>query len=262
LTGVFVLTSPRKTGDDRWRYVRAVFAAAENEKISNPRWLVVDGTADDAAELSAIAGPTWGVVRYERPDGQWLGGNKWPYWRLLELAHELTPPGDEALLLEDDLEFAPNALLRMLTLQVPRDVNAISFFAGFLFKQPQMPPGLWRTPAPAPGCQAIKFSRTTLELLTRWKTVDDEWQKYNESDVALQLAHERLRLRFASHLPDVVQHVGNVSAVAHGMMGEAGIDGALELAAADRSLVERTSVNYVGPHFDCLRLFARHDRYL
>jgi hypothetical protein len=41
----------------------------------------------------------------------------------------------ERPLLEDDLEFPPNALLRMLTLPVPRDVNAILFFNGFLFRQ-------------------------------------------------------------------------------------------------------------------------------
>lgn len=261
MTGLFVLTSPRKT-DDPWHYVRAVFAAAELEKTPNPKWLVVDGTTDDVEQLSQIAGPSWGVVRYERPAGQWLGGNKWPYWRMIELAHELTPPGDEALLLEDDLEFAPNALMRMLLLRNPRDVNVVQFFNGFLFRQPKMHPGLWRVPAPVQGCQALKFSRETLELLVRWAKKDDEWQKYNESDVALGLAQERLLLRFASHLPDVVQHIGNVSAVSHGMMAEAGINGAVELATADRSLSERTSVNYVGPHFDCMRLFVRNDFFL
>ncbi len=261
MTGVFVLTSPRKM-DDPWHYVRAVIAAAETEHIPHPKWIVVDGTPDEAEQLVSIAGPSWGVVRYERPPGQWIGGNKWPYWRLIELAHELTPTGDQALLLEDDLEFAPNSLLRMLTLQVPRDCNAILYFNGFLFRQKQTHPGLWRTPAPVQGCQAIAFSRTTLELLVRWARDDDEWQKFNESDVALGLVQERLRLRFASHLPDLVQHVGNVSAVQHGMLDEAKIDDAEVVSLADQSLRNRTSLNYVGPHFDCMRLFARHDLYL
>jgi hypothetical protein len=258
VNGLYVLTSPRKTGDDPWHYVRGVFAAAESERTPNPRWLVCDGTAEDVQQLSAIAGRSWTVVRYDRPEGQWLGGNKWPYWRLIELAAELTGPGDEALLLEDDLEFAPNALLRMLSLPVPADCHVVSFFNGFLFRQPKLHPGLWRTPAPVQGCQALKYSRAALELLVRWKASDFEWQKFNESDIALGLAQERLRMRFACHLPDVVQHVGNVSAVSHGMMIEAGIT---EVSAADRSLAERTSINYVGPHFDCMRLFAFHDLY-
>ena len=260
MTGVFVLTSPRKMPDP-WHYVRAVIAAAATERTLNPLWFVVDGTQADVEQLAELA-PGWGVVRYERPEGQWLGGNKWPYWRMLQLAHEITPPGDDALLLEDDLEFPPNALLRMLTLPVPRDVNAILFFNGFLFRQKQTHPGLWRTPAPVQGCQAIKFTRPTLELLTRWATDDDEWQKYNESDVALGVVQQRLRLRFASHLPDVVQHIGNVSAVQHGMIQEAGITDGETLSAADVSIRDRTSVNYVGLHFDCLRLFNCHDFYL
>lgn len=260
MTGVFVLTSPRRM-EDPWHYARGVIAAAAEERTLNPLWFVVDGTQDDVQQLLAIA-PGWGVVRYERPEGQWLGGNKWPYWRLLQLAYEVTPAGDDALLLEDDLEFAPNALLRMLSLPVPRDVNAILFFNGFLFRQKQTHPGLWRTPAPVQGCQAIKFTRPTLELLTRWAANDYEWQKYNESDVALGVVQQRLRMRFASHLPDVVQHIGNVSAVQHGMIEQAQITDGETLSAADVSLRDRTSLNYVGPHFDCLRLFNAHDLYL
>ncbi len=261
MNGLFVLTSPRKT-DDPWHYVRAVFAAAEAEGTPNPRWLVVDGTSEQAEQLQGIAGPSWTVVRYERPDGQWLGGNKWPYWRMIELAHELTGPGDAALLLEDDLEFAPNSLMRMLTFPCPRDVSAVMFFNGFLFKQPKQHPGLWRTPAPVQGCQAIQFSRQTLELLVRWKAADFEWQKHNESDVALGVAQQRLRLRFAAHLPDVVQHVGSVSLVGHGMLAEAGITDPGQIALTNDSVRDRTSCNYAGPHFDCMRLYARHDLYL
>lgn len=262
MNGIYVLTSPRKTGDDPWRYVRAVVAAASLEAIDNPKHIICDGTFDDVQELRTVTGPDWTIHRYERPPGQWLGGNKWPYWRLLEIAFATSAPGDDALCLEDDLEFPPNSLLRMLLLKIPRDVGVVQFFSGFLFRQPRMHPGLWRSPAPVQGCQALKYSRETLALLVRWKHEDAEWQKYNESDVALGLAQERLRIRFANHLPDVVQHIGDVSAVSHGMLAEAGIDEGQELSVADRTLAERTSVNYVGPHFDCMRLFARNDLYL
>jgi len=261
VTGLYVLTSPRKTGDDPWRYPRAVIQAAADERIQNPRFFVVDGDDDQAAQLRAIAGPLWNVVRYSRPPGQWLGGNKWPYWRLIETALTASNVGDGAVLLEDDLEFAPNALRRMLLFEVPPDVDAVSFFSGFLFRQAQMPIGLWRTPAPIAGCQAIKYPFQTLALLVRWAKEDFEWQKFNESDVALGLTQERLRLRFAHHMPDPVQHVGSVSLVSHGMATEAGIVAPDQLAALDHTLASRQSMNYVGPHFDCLRLFGRDDVY-
>lgn len=261
MTGLYVLTSPRRTADDPWDYVRAVISAAKEENLPCAKHLIVDGTADEARTVAALA-PGWAVLRYDRPDGQWLGGNKWPYWRLLEIANQLTGAGDDALTLEDDLEFAPNSLTRMLLFPVPEDVSVVQFFSGFLFKQAQMPPGLWRTPAPVQGCQALKYSKKALDLLVKWKESDVEWQKFNASDDALGLAQERLRLRFAHHLPDVIQHIGNVSAVAHGMLRQAGIDDKIEADRCDKTLSDRTSANYVGKHFDCLRLFSRHDLYL
>jgi len=239
---------------------RAVIDAADAEDIGNPKHLIVDGTEDQAAALAGIA-PGWDVHRHARPDGQWLGGNKWPYWYLLEIARANTAPGDEALCLEDDLEFATNAIQRMLLLRIPRDVHVMQFFSGFLFRDPKTPPGLWRSPAPVQGCQALKFGRATLDKLCEWKR-NPEWQKFNESDVALGLAQQRLALRFANHLPDIVQHVGDVSAVSHGMMAEAGITDGASVDVANQSLAERTSRTYVGPDFDCLRLFARSDLYL
>ncbi len=264
MTDLFVLTSPRKTGDDPWRYVRAVIKQVEEEKIGNEnhQHLVVDGSLGDELALRSIAGPTWYVYRYDRPEGQWLGGNKWPYWYLLQIAASFAHrDGDAAVVLEDDLEFAPNSLRRMLLFPIPNDVNVVQFFSAFLFRQKKMPIGLWRTPAPVAGCQALKFSAATLQVLCRWKSEDAEWQKYNESDVALGLAQQRLGIRFAHHLPDVIQHIGDISAVNHGMLLEAGIKSGDELYAADRTLAERTSMNYVGPHFDCMRLFGRDELY-
>jgi hypothetical protein len=258
VNGIYVLTSPRKTGDDPWRYVRAVIDAARAEDLENPKHILVDGTADEAATVSELA-KGWIVHQYQRPDGQWLGGNKWPYWRLLEIAFDATAVGDEALILEDDLEFPVNALQRMLLLRIPRDVSVVQFFSGFLFRQPETQPGLWRSPAPVQGCQALKYSRSTLQILKAWKN-HPEWQKFNESDTALGVAQQRLGLRFANHLPDVVQHIGSVSAVSYGTMKQAGIaDDSTDLEICDRSLGGRVSVNYVGKNFDCLRLFARHD---
>ncbi len=259
MTGLFVLTSPRKM-DDRWHYVREIVHQAQVEKLDNPKWMVVDGTPEDLVELQALA-PAWNICRHDRPIGQWLGGNKWPYWRLLELAKEETRDLDEALLLEDDLTFPINALTRMVTLRNPRDVDVMQFFSGFLFKERQTFPGLWRTPAPVQGCQALKYSAAALARLVDWSK-NPEWQKFNESDVALGLAQQRLGLRFANHLPDIVQHAGDVSRVSQGMLVEAGIDDQATKDIASKSLAGRTSATYVGDNFDCMRLFCRHDLFL
>lgn len=259
MTGIYVLTSPRKMSD-RWAYVKTVIAQAKIEQIDNPKWLVVDGTPEDLVELQEIA-DGWNICHYQRPAGQWLGGNKWPYWRLLQLANEETSHLDEALTLEDDLTFPINALTRMVTLRNPRDVDVMQFFSGFLFTQKETHPGLWRTPAPVQGCQALKYSAAALDRVVQWSK-HPEWQKYNESDVALGLAQTRLGLRFANHLPDIVQHAGAVSHVSQGMLVEAGITDQLTRDVATKSLAGRTSATYPGDAFDCMRLFGRHDLYL
>jgi hypothetical protein len=259
VTGLFVLTSPRKM-EDRWKYVRAVVAQAVREKLDTFKWLLVDGSAEDAIELQTVA-PGWNVFQFQRPDGMWLGGNKWPYWRLLQLAEEETEDLDEALVLEDDLTFPINALTRMITLRNPRDVDVMQFFSGFLFKDKETYPGLWRTPAPVQGCQALKYSVDALRRLVAWAG-NPEWQKFNESDVALGLAQTRLGLRFANHLPDIVQHAGDVSHVGQGMLVEAGITDEATKEIATKSLAGRTSATYPGDNFDCMRLFNRHDLYL
>lgn len=259
MTGLFVLTSPRQT-KDRWQYVRAVVAQAEREQLDAKKWLLVDGSVEDAVELQTVA-PGWNIFRFDRPAGMWLGGNKWPYWRLLELAEEETNDLDEALILEDDLTFAINSLTRMVTLRNPRDVDVMQFFSGFLFTQKETFPGLWRTPAPVQGCQALKYSVNALRRLVAWSK-NPEWQKFNESDVALGLAQQRLGLRFANHIPDIVQHAGEASRVAEGMLIEAGIDDQATKDIASKSLAGRTSATYIGDHTDCMRLFSRHDLYL
>ncbi len=255
--GIFVLTSPRET-EDRWQYVRHVTEHISYEHLSpGPRHIVVDGSDADVAELEQICGSLWQVTRYERPSATWLGGNKWPYWKLLRVARDATPADGEALVLEDDLTFCKNAVRRMLMLEVPFDVDWLQFFSAWLFPTPHTHPGLWRSPATLQGCQALKFPRRTLERLCAWAEKDPEWQKYNESDVALGLATERLDLRCANHMPDLVQHAGHYSAVSAGMMVEAGISDELERAAATDSLRGRVSVNF-SPQFDAMKLFAHH----
>jgi hypothetical protein len=258
VTGIYVLTSPRKTADP-WEYLLGVVDHINGEQLTNPKCIVVDGTDDDVVELTRLA-PGWIVKRYVRPgSGTWLGGNKWPYWHLLRWARDCGGD-DDALVLEDDVVFCVNAVRRMLLLEIPPDVDWLQFFSAWMFTAPNAHPGLWRSPALVQGCQALKFPARTLEKLIAWEEHDPEFQKYNESDVALGLAQQRLGLRCGNHMPDLVQHVGQSSNVSHGMHKEAGIDGSSPAAIANHSLVGRVSVNF-SRQFDAMKLFARHDLY-
>ncbi len=259
--GVFVLTSPRKT-EDPWQYIKALTKHVATEDFPGPKWIVVDGTPEQAAELAGVVTGAWAIERFARPEGMWLGGNKWPYWKLLELALDQVGADGEASVLEDDIEFCLNALTRMSLFPIPPDVDLAQFFSAWVFGVglAEPTPGLWRTPTPLAGCQAIKFPARTLKKLVAWGKVP-EWQKYNESDVALGLAIQRLSMRIGTHMPDIVQHVGDVSVVAHGMLSEAGVTDELTRAVADRSLGGRISINFPGKHFDAMKLFSRHDLY-
>jgi len=262
MTGVFVLTCPRKT-EDPWQHARSVTAAVDAEQLDCPRFVVVDADEGRVAELRKILPDHWEIERYARPEtGTWIGGNKWPYWRLLEVALDVVGEGGEAITLEDDVEFCTNAVTRMLTFPIPRDVDAVQFFSAWLFgiglAEPH--PGLWRTPCLVQGTQAIKFPGRSLKKLVAWGR-SDEWQKFNESDVALGLAQQRLGLRIANHLPDIAQHTGHVSVVSHGMLVEGGISDDDTRDRADHSLADRTSKNFPGTAFDAMRLYARHDLY-
>jgi predicted amidohydrolase YtcJ len=136
----------------------------------------------------------------------------------------------------------------------------VQFFSAWLFgiAVAEPTPGLWRTPATVQGCQAIKFPARTLKKLVAWARLP-EWQKFNESDVALGLAQQRMSMRIANHMPDIVQHTGHVSVVSHGMLEEAGITDEFTRNLASASLPGRVSANFPGKHFDAMKLFSRHD---
>ncbi len=260
MTGIFVLTCPRKT-DDPWQHAKTVAAAVDVEQLACPHVFVVDASEEKCEQLAELLPDHWRIERYERPGaGTWIGGNKWPYWRLLEVALDVVGESGDAVTIEDDVEFCRNAVTRMLTFPIPRDVDAVQFFSAWLFGVgiAEPVPGLWRTPCVVQGCQAIKFPGRTLRKLVAWSR-SPEWQKYNESDVALGLAQQRFGLRIANHLPDIVQHTGAVSAVSHGMLDEGGISDEMTRARADDSLADRTSKNFPGRDFDAMRFYARHD---
>lgn len=270
---IFVLTSPRATTDP-FAYLRAMVDQINHEGVSCEKHVVVDSVEQLAFEdlVAEDRFASWTLHRHERAANAFKGGNKLPYWHLLELALE-TGAGD-VVALEDDLELCTNACTRMLSFPVPADVAWTQFFSAWTFRDERVAgidplrtwkahPGLWRPPSMLQGCQAIKFPRRTLKELVAWRRYDEHWQMYNESDVSLGLAQQRLGMRGSCHQPDLVQHIGDSSLVAHGMLDEAGITdaAALERGYADASLGGRRSATYPGKGFDAMRLYARNDFY-
>ncbi len=271
MSGVWILTSPRAS-DEPFAYFEHLAQQIDRESPTCERHVVVDAGEEVFAELVGNTGleAPWQFHRYERPLGTFKGGNKLPYFHLLELARAQAPM--DAIVLEDDVELCANAITRMLTFPIPADVAWVQFFSAWTFcdkklaggpdPRPWRPhPGLWRVPNLLQGCQAIKYPARTLVALDDWRRRDPEWQKYQESDVSIGLAQQRLGLRGACHSPDLVQHIGDVSVVSHGMLDEAGIVDEQLREFANNTLAARISATWPGRGFDAMRLFASHDFY-
>lgn len=264
MTNVLILTTTRATARP-FEYLEALLADIDEEQLPDDirKFIVLDGTPAELEQLRAVVaelhteGRPWEIVLYEKSHDAYLGGNKPAYWHVLELALTL---GDDALVLEDDLESCNNATTRAVLFPVPSDVDIVQFYSGFSIMHPKTDAGLWRSPAKFAGTQSVKYPLRTLERLVEWKKAS-EFLKYTGSDQAIGLARSRLGLRLAHHVPDVYQHAGARSAVDAGTVLEAGITDGETLARLEHSLIGRTSVTWPGRSFDAMRLFACHELY-
>jgi hypothetical protein len=239
---LLILTCPRKSMADPWAYLRATVAQVEAEETSLNCGLVVDG--------SFAGGPTlpdgWTVHEFDRtapgPYRTEIAGNKWPFWHLLSLGAQL---GGDLIALEDDLLFCYQAVRRMMSLIIPRDVSWVQFFSPAVLPSPQSHPGLWRPPiGSSMFLQAARFTAPALAKLVAWRD-DPRWVSYDASDTALAVASQCLGLRYGAHAPDLVQHVGGVSNMAPGE----GLEG------------WRMSSCWGGQDFDAMSLHRRDDLY-
>ncbi len=251
---VYVLTCARPVedeSDDAWPYVFKTCDAIDAEEVgfdhtggprTVPHVLFVDGAAPPRPPGGP--GKEWDVVEWERPHMA-LRGNKLPYFALLE--HALDAGHEDVVVFEDDLIFTANAVRRMTTYPVPADVALVQFFAPHILPVAHMQPGLWRAPTTSfEFCQAVKFPRRTLRALFEW-TQTREFGKYVESDQALNLALQRLQLRYGVHCPDLVQHIGENSATVPG--------------SSVRETSGRIAQCFPDPGFDALRLYDLDVRY-
>jgi len=276
---LLILTSARRT-DEPWAYLTSTVEQIEQEEIDIPKGIVCDGKytgpalppgwtvqeyfrdridlldakasdvdverqAHDRGDVLAniVLGPE--IRPLEENAAQTLvQGNKKPYWHLLKLAAET---GEDVIALEDDLTLCHNAIRRMATLPIPGDLAWLQFFSPKIFQQMWAFIGLWRPPPYSHGfLQAVKFSRRALPTIAGWRD-ELEWHKYGSSDDTLNLCAMRHGLKYGAHYPDLVQHAGDVSAVAPEF--------------APQSLKGKLSTCWPGKAFDALSLYRRDDVY-
>jgi len=139
-------------------------------------------------------------VKKKRP------GNRDAFFAALKFAYENK---EDLLFLEDDLRFCKNAIPYMLGFSVPLGIGWVQFFTPGPVRRDHAP-GLHIAP---PGTsmfnQALLFPVDTLRRLTDWNDVAG--CDMQASDGALKQASRELGISWASHVPDLVQHIGEVS---------------------------------------------------
>jgi hypothetical protein len=237
MTSLIVLTCPRE-GEKPFPYLQELAKQIDAEGITFE--VVIDASESDQP-VETIVPATTGIRKFKRGDGA-LKGNKLPYWTCIALAHSF---GGDAIILEDDVELCGNAIRRMMTLPVPEDLALLQFFNPDLMPTEKTFPGLWRPPAvDLQFTQAIKFPQRTIEKLIVWRE-DPRFLQFTQSDRSLALALHALGLRFGVHAPELVQHVGEISAVEE-----------------VRQLANwKSSKTWPGRGFDAMRLYGRDELY-
>lgn len=244
MSNVLILTCARARNERPWAYLESLLPQIDAEKAPLPHFgIVCDG------EYQGPRPAGWTIHEYHRPpppDGAtFIKGNKLPYWHLLGIGAQL---GGDLVALEDDVSLSRNAIRRMATFLVPGDLAWVQFFSPQTFTQPNTWPGLWRPPEGSSlFLQAAKFPAWALQKLVAWQTdPEHRFLQYRESDQALALAARCMELRYGSHCPDLVQHMGEVSEANPG---------------EKLSPYWRVSRCWGGTNFDALSLFQRDDLY-
>lgn len=206
VTNLLVLTCARtRNGDaDPWQYIKRTLPPIDAERVPGLRkGIVCDGPYEGPRP------PGWDVYEFQRPPGNLRAGNKLPYWHLLRVGLDL---GGDLLALEDDVSFARNAVRRMATFPIPDDLAWVQFFSPMVIRTFDTYPGLWRPPAGSSSfLQAAKFPERTLQRLIEWQENAAEFSISQASDSALAIFAPLLGLSYGVHVPDLVQHVGELS---------------------------------------------------
>lgn len=253
MTSVLILTCARRGLPDPWQYISELIAQLQAEDAPVRHGIVCDG---------AYSGPRpegWTIFEFDRagaaPEAdpelspgftthlRAFRGNKLPYFHLLDVGRKM---GGEIVALEDDVILSRNAIRRMISFLVPRDLAWVQFFSPRVLTGPDSYPGLWRPPLGSSlFLQATKYPAWALESLCQWKETHPKSICFAESDTSLALAAKILSMKYGVHSPDLVQHRGESSEANEG-------------STLDKW---RISQCWGGKAFDCLSLAPLDDLY-
>jgi hypothetical protein len=158
---------------------------------------------------------TWELVTFLKPES--VTGrpeNRWALWKCFELAAQA---GEDLIVLEDDLELCANAALRMEHIAVPDDCAFLTFFS---CHGRGLATGIHRTRMHSFAfAQALKFpARTVLEMHAAFDEMANDPRRPGSDDCLQRMGSPRGWL-YGTHYPNLVQHVGDVSAVGNHVQG-------------------------------------------
>jgi len=183
----------------------------ESAPSSEEKVLLSDGPPPEGLE----APPSWRVVEEPRPVIP--PQNKHTAWKAFELAFAAK---SDLCFFEDDLLLAKNAAARIARFHVPDDLAFVTFFSTWLTSR--QPIGLWRIHAATyVMAQSLKFPlRTVGELLLARQSPEWHNTKQGGFDEVLRRFAMARGWRYGIHNPNLVQHVGETSAVGNGRLSE------------------------------------------
>lgn len=187
-----MLTHPR----DGASYVERTHAAVKAQMPEGEEpLLVVDGK-----QGPVCCGPIAFVTKKHK-------GNRAAFFETVLHAAVYARP---LLFLEDDIELCVNAVPYMFDFKVPDGLGWVQFFTPAPLRSGSGYGLHVANPGTSRFLQAVKFPVDTVLALAQWWAAADI-DHAGSADQALAKAAKALRLPWAAHAPDLVQHVGETS---------------------------------------------------
>lgn len=196
---IAVLTHPRPT---------PYFPETARQIVEQkPRWrCAVFSDGPPAAEPEG-----WQVVVLERES---VNGNGAPYRRILEAAAD---DAEGLILFEDDVHLVAGAIPYLEDFCVPGDLSMVSFCQCLMRRE--SPWGIYRAPGWSMRMtQCCKFSRAGIAtILAGWTEEEAKSMNMGMSDAGIAYALGRAKLSWGMHVPDLANHIGEVSTLTKGL---------------------------------------------
>jgi len=152
----------------------------------------------------------WGFTLIPREHAT---GNGHPYRKILEAAARA---GEDLVLFEDDVHLVAGAIPYLEDFPVPADLAVVSFCQCLI--RHESPWGLYRAPGWAMRMtQCCKFSRAGLAtILDGWTEEESKQMNMAMSDAGIAFALGRAKKLWGMHIPDLANHIGEISTLTVG----------------------------------------------